>query len=68
MCCSAGQESDSASSTAGFGQERAVQPLQRDQDQNLLDKLTQEKLDSKTKAGHKPNDLSSGTVSTVKTV
>ncbi|XP_071401682.1 pericentriolar material 1 protein isoform X1 [Centroberyx affinis] len=54
-----GQESDSASSTADFVQERAAQSRQKDQNQSLLDKLTQEKLDSKTKPGHKPNDLSS---------
>ncbi|CAB1328145.1 unnamed protein product [Coregonus sp. 'balchen'] len=57
-----GVESDSVSSTADFVQERAPQPhRQRDQNQNqsLLDKLTQEKLDSKTKTGNKPNDLSS---------
>uniref|UniRef100_A0AAZ3RU34 Pericentriolar material 1 protein C-terminal domain-containing protein n=1 Tax=Oncorhynchus tshawytscha TaxID=74940 RepID=A0AAZ3RU34_ONCTS len=53
-------ESDSVSSTADFVQERAPQPhRQRDQNQSLLDKLTQEKLDSKTKTGNKPNDLSS---------
>ncbi|KAL1023567.1 hypothetical protein UPYG_G00042480 [Umbra pygmaea] len=53
-------ESDSVSSTADFIQERAPQPhRQRDQNQILLDKLTQEKLDSKTKTGNKPNDLSS---------
>uniref|UniRef100_A0A674EGK5 Pericentriolar material 1 n=1 Tax=Salmo trutta TaxID=8032 RepID=A0A674EGK5_SALTR len=52
--------SDSVSSTADFVQERAPQPhRQRDQNQSLLDKLTQEKLDSKTKTGNKPNDLSS---------
>ncbi|KAM9530637.1 pericentriolar material 1 protein-like isoform 4-T4 [Salvelinus alpinus] len=56
-----GVESDSVSSTADFVQERAPQPhRQRDQNQSLLDKLTQEKLDSKTKTGNKPNDLSSG--------
>uniref|UniRef100_A0A674EGS2 Pericentriolar material 1 n=1 Tax=Salmo trutta TaxID=8032 RepID=A0A674EGS2_SALTR len=55
-----GVESDSVSSTADFVQERAPQPhRQRDQNQSLLDKLTQEKLDSKTKTGNKPNDLSS---------
>ncbi|XP_052320542.1 pericentriolar material 1 protein-like isoform X4 [Oncorhynchus keta] len=55
-----GVESDSVSSTADFVQERAAQPhRQRDQNQSLLDKLTQEKLDSKTKTGNKPNDLSS---------
>ncbi|XP_071024697.1 pericentriolar material 1 protein-like isoform X1 [Oncorhynchus clarkii lewisi] len=55
-----GVESDSLSSTADFVQERAPLPhRQRDQNQSLLDKLTQEKLDSKTKTGNKPNDLSS---------
>uniref|UniRef100_A0A4W5LRV0 Pericentriolar material 1 n=1 Tax=Hucho hucho TaxID=62062 RepID=A0A4W5LRV0_9TELE len=55
-----GVESDSVSSTTDFVQERAPQPhRQRDQNQSLLDKLTQEKLDSKTKTGNKPNDLSS---------
>ncbi|KAM3864768.1 pericentriolar material 1 protein [Diretmus argenteus] len=54
-----GQESDSVSSTAECVQERAAQSRQRDQNQSLLDKLTQEKLDSKTKLGNKPNDLSS---------
>uniref|UniRef100_A0A4W5RZ14 Pericentriolar material 1 n=1 Tax=Hucho hucho TaxID=62062 RepID=A0A4W5RZ14_9TELE len=55
-----GVESDSVSSTADFVQERAPQPhRQWDQNQSLLDKLTQEKLDTKTKTGNKPNDLSS---------
>eukprot|EP00063_Salmo_salar_P089626 XP_014064461.1 PREDICTED: pericentriolar material 1 protein-like isoform X2 [Salmo salar] len=55
-----GVESDSVSSTANFVQERVPQPhRQRDQNQSLLDKLTQEKLDTKTKTGNKPNDLSS---------
>ncbi|XP_056137025.1 pericentriolar material 1 protein isoform X3 [Lampris incognitus] len=54
-----GQETDSASSTTEFAQERAAQPRQKDQNQSLLDKLTQEKLDSKTKPGNRPNDLSS---------
>uniref|UniRef100_A0A674BMS3 Pericentriolar material 1 n=1 Tax=Salmo trutta TaxID=8032 RepID=A0A674BMS3_SALTR len=45
-----GVESDSVSSTANFVQERVPQPhRQRDQNQSLLDKLTQEKLDTKTK-------------------
>ncbi|XP_010889893.2 pericentriolar material 1 protein isoform X2 [Esox lucius] len=53
-------ESDSVSSMADFVQERAPLPhRKRDQNQSLLDKLTQEKLDSKTKTGNKPNDLSS---------
>ncbi|XP_030206362.1 pericentriolar material 1 protein isoform X2 [Gadus morhua] len=52
-------ESDSASSTSEFVQKRAPQPRQKDQNQSLLDKLTQEKLDSKSKPGNKPNDLSS---------
>lgn len=61
-CVSPGVESDSVSSTANFVQERVPQPhRQRDQNQSLLDKLTQEKLDTKTKTGNKPNDLSSGT-------
>uniref|UniRef100_A0A8C7P9U4 Pericentriolar material 1 n=1 Tax=Oncorhynchus mykiss TaxID=8022 RepID=A0A8C7P9U4_ONCMY len=55
-----GVESDSVSSTADFVQKRVPQPhRQRDQNQSLLDKLTQEKLDTKTKTGNKPNDLSS---------
>uniref|UniRef100_A0A665TA28 Pericentriolar material 1 n=1 Tax=Echeneis naucrates TaxID=173247 RepID=A0A665TA28_ECHNA len=54
-----GHESDSVSSTAGFAQERAALPRHKDQNQSLLDKLTQEKLDSKTKPGNKRNDLSS---------
>lgn len=61
FCFLQGQESDSASSGAGFGQERAPLPRQKDQNKSLLDKLTQEKLDSKTKLGNKRNDLSSGT-------
>uniref|UniRef100_A0A8C9XGC6 Pericentriolar material 1 n=1 Tax=Sander lucioperca TaxID=283035 RepID=A0A8C9XGC6_SANLU len=52
-------ESDSVSSTADFVQERAALSRQRDQNKSLLDKLTQEKLDSKTKLGNKRNDLSS---------
>uniref|UniRef100_A0A3Q1ICI7 Pericentriolar material 1 protein C-terminal domain-containing protein n=1 Tax=Anabas testudineus TaxID=64144 RepID=A0A3Q1ICI7_ANATE len=56
---SEGYESDSVSSTAGFAQERAVLSRQKDQNQSLLDRLTQEKLDSKTKPGNKRNDLSS---------
>uniref|UniRef100_A0A8C8EH96 Pericentriolar material 1 protein C-terminal domain-containing protein n=1 Tax=Oncorhynchus tshawytscha TaxID=74940 RepID=A0A8C8EH96_ONCTS len=59
-CVSPGVESDSVSSTADFVQKRVPQPhRQRDQNQSLLDKLTQEKLDTKTKTGNKPNDLSS---------
>uniref|UniRef100_A0A7N8Y857 Pericentriolar material 1 n=1 Tax=Mastacembelus armatus TaxID=205130 RepID=A0A7N8Y857_9TELE len=45
---SEGHESDSVSSTADFGQERAASSHQKDQNQSLLDRLTQEKLDSKT--------------------
>nr|XP_046274495.1 pericentriolar material 1 protein isoform X2 [Scatophagus argus] len=54
-----GHESDSVSSTADFAQERAPLSRQKDQNKSLLDKLTQEKLDSKTKLGNKRNDLSS---------
>uniref|UniRef100_A0A3Q3F213 Pericentriolar material 1 n=1 Tax=Kryptolebias marmoratus TaxID=37003 RepID=A0A3Q3F213_KRYMA len=54
-------ESDSVSSTADFAHQRAASSHQRDQNQRLLDKLTQEKLDSKAKLGNKRNDLSSGT-------
>ena len=57
---SSGHESDSVSSTADFAQERAAPTRQKDLNQSLLDKLTQEKLDSKTKLGNKRNDLSSG--------
>ena len=60
VCVSSGHESDSASSTADFAQERAPLSRQKDQNKSLLDKLTQEKLDSKTKLGNKRNDLSSG--------
>ncbi|KAM4750962.1 pericentriolar material 1 protein isoform 2-T4 [Anableps anableps] len=56
---SEGQDSDSYSSAAEFGQERAASSHHKDQNQILLDKLTQEKLDSKTKFGNKRNDLSS---------
>lgn len=56
----AGHETDSASSTADFAHERAPLSRQKDQNKSLLDKLTQEKLDSKTKLGNKRNDLSSG--------
>lgn len=61
LCASSDQESDSVSSTADFVQERAPPSLHKDPNQRLLDKLTQEKLDSKT---NKPNDLSSGTTYT----
>ncbi|KAM7419509.1 hypothetical protein PAMA_016564 [Pampus argenteus] len=54
-----GHDSDSVSSTADFAQERAASSHQKDQNQSLLNKLTQEKLDSKTKLGNKRNDLSS---------
>ncbi|XP_029989852.1 pericentriolar material 1 protein isoform X2 [Sphaeramia orbicularis] len=54
-----GRDSDSASSTADGGQERAPLSRGKDQNQRLLAKLTQEKLDSKMKMGHKQNDLSS---------
>lgn len=56
---SEGQDSDSASSSAAAVQERAVLSRQKNHNQSLLDKLTQEKLDSKSKLGNKPNDLSS---------
>ncbi|XP_008297508.1 pericentriolar material 1 protein isoform X3 [Stegastes partitus] len=56
---SEGQDSDSVSSTADFAQERAALSHQKDQNRSLLDKFTQEKLDSKTKLGNKRNDLSS---------
>ncbi|XP_037830810.1 pericentriolar material 1 protein isoform X3 [Kryptolebias marmoratus] len=56
---SEGHESDSVSSTADFAHQRAASSHQRDQNQRLLDKLTQEKLDSKAKLGNKRNDLSS---------
>lgn len=61
---SSGYESDSVSSTAGFTQERAAPSRPKDQNQSLLDKLTQEKLDSKAKPGTKRNDLSSGITGT----
>lgn len=60
LCFFSGHESDSVSSTADFAQERAPMSRQKDQNKSLLDKLTQEKLDSKTKLGNKRNDLSSG--------
>ncbi|XP_016525788.1 pericentriolar material 1 protein isoform X3 [Poecilia formosa] len=56
---SEGQDSDSFSSPAEFGQERAASSHHKDQNQILLDKLTQEKLDSKARLGTKRNDLSS---------
>ncbi|XP_054459637.1 pericentriolar material 1 protein-like isoform X2 [Anoplopoma fimbria] len=56
---SEGHESDSVSSTADFVQKRAALSHQKDQNKSLLDKLTQEKLDSKTKLGNKRNDISS---------
>uniref|UniRef100_UPI0037E9A1CA pericentriolar material 1 protein n=1 Tax=Semicossyphus pulcher TaxID=241346 RepID=UPI0037E9A1CA len=56
---SEGHESDSVSSTADFAQERASTSRQKEQNKSLLDKLTREKLDSKTKLGSKRNDLSS---------
>uniref|UniRef100_A0A8C2ZV87 Pericentriolar material 1 n=1 Tax=Cyclopterus lumpus TaxID=8103 RepID=A0A8C2ZV87_CYCLU len=52
-------ESDSVSSTADFVQKRAALSHQKDQNKSLLDKLTREKLDSKTKLGNKRNDISS---------
>lgn len=57
---SSGPVSDSVGSTADFVQRRAPLPRQKDQNKSLLDKLTQEKLDSKSKFGKKRNDLSSG--------
>ncbi|KAI7810667.1 putative pericentriolar material 1 protein [Triplophysa rosa] len=53
-------ESDSVSSDAHFDQDRdrCPQVKHKDLNQGLLDKLTQEKLDSKTQSS-KPNDLSS---------
>uniref|UniRef100_A0A3B3VUQ9 Pericentriolar material 1 n=1 Tax=Poecilia latipinna TaxID=48699 RepID=A0A3B3VUQ9_9TELE len=56
---SEGQDSDSFSSPAEFGQEMAASSHHKDQNQILLDKLTQEKLDSKARLGTKRNDLSS---------
>ncbi|XP_072318629.1 pericentriolar material 1 protein isoform X2 [Eucyclogobius newberryi] len=55
---SEGLDSDSASSSAPVVQETAVLSRQKIHNQGLLEKLTQEKLDSKTKQ-NKPNDLSS---------
>uniref|UniRef100_A0A8B9HIN3 Pericentriolar material 1 n=1 Tax=Astyanax mexicanus TaxID=7994 RepID=A0A8B9HIN3_ASTMX len=59
----AGLDSDTGSSATEFGpereRERSAQPKPRDSNQSLLDKLTQEKLDSKTK-NNKHNDVSSG--------
>uniref|UniRef100_W5KNN2 Pericentriolar material 1 n=1 Tax=Astyanax mexicanus TaxID=7994 RepID=W5KNN2_ASTMX len=58
----AGLDSDTGSSATEFGPERerecSAQPKPRDSNQSLLDKLTQEKLDSKTK-NNKHNDVSS---------
>ncbi|XP_068445414.1 pericentriolar material 1 protein isoform X2 [Clinocottus analis] len=54
-----GHESDSVSSTADFVQKRAALSHLKDQNKSLLDKLTREKLDSKTKLGNKRNDISS---------
>jgi len=54
-----GHKSDSVSSTADFVQKRAALSHQKDQNKSLLDKLTREKLESKTKLGNK-NDISSG--------
>ncbi|XP_051559896.1 pericentriolar material 1 protein-like isoform X5 [Myxocyprinus asiaticus] len=53
-------ESDSVSSDAHFDQDRecSSQVKHKDLNQGLLDKLTQEKLDSKTK-NSKPHDISS---------
>lgn len=58
---SASVDSDSVSSDSHFDQdrERSSRVKYKDLNQGLLDKLTQEKLDSKTKSS-KPNDLSSG--------
>ncbi|XP_039879702.1 pericentriolar material 1 protein isoform X1 [Simochromis diagramma] len=56
---SEGHESDSVGSTADSVQERADTCHQKGHNQSLLDKLTQEKLDSKAKLGSKRNDLSS---------
>uniref|UniRef100_A0AAX7U5C8 Pericentriolar material 1 protein C-terminal domain-containing protein n=1 Tax=Astatotilapia calliptera TaxID=8154 RepID=A0AAX7U5C8_ASTCA len=56
---SEGHESDSVGSTADSVQERADTCHQKEHNQSLLDKLTQEKLDSKAKLGSKRNDLSS---------
>lgn len=52
--------SDSVGSTADSVHKRAPLPRQKDQNKRLLDKFTQEKLDSKSKFGKKRNDLSSG--------
>ncbi|XP_054599793.1 pericentriolar material 1 protein isoform X5 [Nothobranchius furzeri] len=54
-----GPDSESVSSSADFAQERAAMSHHREQNQRLLEKLTQEKLDSKAKLGNKRNDLSS---------
>lgn len=60
MVAPSGHESDSVGSTADSVQERADTCHQKEHNQSLLDKLTQEKLDSKAKLGSKRNDLSSG--------
>ncbi|XP_077574826.1 pericentriolar material 1 protein [Stigmatopora nigra] len=52
-------ESDSLSSTADLKQDRGAPSSRHHKDQHLLDKLTQEKLNSKSKFGDKPNDISS---------
>lgn len=52
--------SDSVGSTAESVHKRAPLPRQKEQNKSLLDKLTQEKLDSKSQFGKKRNDLSSG--------
>uniref|UniRef100_A0A3P8UI04 Pericentriolar material 1 n=1 Tax=Cynoglossus semilaevis TaxID=244447 RepID=A0A3P8UI04_CYNSE len=52
-------ESDSVSSIADFAQERAVMSYDKEHNQSLLDRLTREKLNSRTKLGNKRNDLSS---------
>ncbi|KAM8879224.1 pericentriolar material 1 protein isoform 2-T8 [Spinachia spinachia] len=54
-----GHESDSVSSTADFVLKRSAVSHQKDQNKSLLDKLTREKLDGKTKLGNKRNDVSS---------
>lgn len=63
FCVIAAVESDSVSSDAHFDQDRdrCPQVKHKDLNQRLLDKLTQEKLDSKTQSS-KPNDTSSGTI------
>ncbi|XP_034043599.1 pericentriolar material 1 protein isoform X2 [Thalassophryne amazonica] len=56
---SEGQEINSVSSSGEFVQEATPRVQHKDLNQSLLDKLTQEKLDSKAKLGNKRNDLSS---------